>query len=254
MSESPLSTFSLLDTQSWRPQGFTPFGGSPHADLYNRKLFQTLATIIPMATLGYVVRSAMAGTEKDAESLRKTADQSVDTLSPIPNKKKQAPAVKTAGDKTYSVLRLALPVLAAYASFMGGASVADKRITSKAKQKFENSIGDRENQYSEELMKRLYPAQEQEEPDQAVKQAGVISGMASTADALGLLTWAAPVMAALGTGSFIAARNWTDQNSKARQKAKALKASLEKTARLDWVPKVELPGTDSGVLDNPNAK
>ena len=68
-------------------------------------------------------------------------------------------------------------------------------------------------------------------------------------DAVGLLKWVAPVMAAVGVGSGIAAYNYANANDENRAKAKQLAKSLELRARQRWVPKVDLPNDPNSLKD-----
>lgn len=245
MSKSPLSIFNLMDKYSYAPEFFKPFGTSDHAEIYNHKTFQTLAAVPLMFVVGDLLRRNMSSTEKDAESLRKTSKSTADATATMPDIDTEG-AIKLAGDTTYSAVRITLPLVAGYIALMAGAKHADKSLENKAKNEFESDIKDKENEYTNTVMNKVYP-------QPSVKQAGIIGGMASAADSLGLLTWAAPVMAALAGGAFFATKHWADENSKARLKAKGLKSALEKTSRLDWVPKVELPGAQGAGVNLLNA-
>lgn len=236
-NKSMLSVLNPLDSEPWAPKSFTPFGNSEEADKYNRKTFQTLA-LVPLAfVVGAAVRRAAGQSSEELKKLDKTGPLALAMTSPVLN---NAAYTKSAADPLYGTLSITAPVLAAYTALFFGMKAADRHMENNLNRKYDKQIEAKEKEYNNVLSSKLYPNRNN------VKTA---TGLFDVMDAVGLLKWVAPVMAAVGVGSGIAAYNYANANDENRAKAKQLAKSLELRARQRWVPKVDLPNDPNSLKD-----
>lgn len=236
-NKSMLSVLNPLDSEPWAPKSFTPFGNSEEADKYNRKTFQTLA-LVPLAfVVGAAVRRAAGQSSEELKKLDKTGPLALAMTSPVLN---NAAYTKNAADPLYGTLSITAPVLAAYTALFFGMKAADRHMENNLNRKYDKQIEAKEKEYNDVLSSKLYPNRNN------VKTA---TGLFDVMDAVGLLKWVAPVMAAVGVGSGIAAYNYANANDENRAKAKQLAKSLELRARQRWVPKVDLPNDPNSLKD-----
>lgn len=238
------SVFSLLNPLSskpYAPKFFKPFGDSSTADKYNRKAFQ-VATIVPLyALLGVLARNSMGVRSEELEKL--------DKLAPIATSMTSGATPSSFGSKQgsdllYQSTSTTIPLLMALASFFGGMKIADKHKEDGAAKEYNAQIEELEQQYNRELAKRMYPNSRVKMPEaskvasDAIKEASISEDLLG---ALGIMQYLAPLGLAVALGSGYAAKKYFDANSKQRKKAVALRKGLEAKARVNWVPKMELP-------------
>ena len=224
------------------PEFFKPFGDSKAADKYNKKLFQ-IASIIPVYTLlGLGIRSMMSSKAEELQKLEKagpiaTAMTSISQPSSFGS--------KSAADFLYQSLDKTAPIAAVIASILVGMKMRDKKMELDDKASYEKEIKNLEGAYNKELAKRLYPNSSVKMPktasDYSNKKA---SSLEDALGSIGIIKLLAPavVLAALTTG--YASKKYFDANSSQRKKARELKKGLEAHARVNWVPKMELPSDD----------
>lgn len=223
-----LSILNPLADNPPAPEFFKPFGDSRSAKKYNKKAFQ-VATLIPLyALLGMGLRSAMQAKSDELKSLEKagplaTSMTSVSQSSGFGDKKE-------AGDLLYQTVSSTVPLGAAIAALLVGMKYKDKQLEESTKEEYNKTVKDLERQYNRVLRSKLYP-----------KQASATEDLVA---ALGIMKFIAPVSLAIALASGYGAKQYFDSASEQRKKAKKLKKGLEANARVNWVPKMELPGDD----------
>lgn len=239
------SVFSLLNPLSskpYAPKFFKPFGDNASADKYNRKAFQVAAIVPLYALLGILARNTMAQRSEDLEKLDKLAPIATSMTSTVTPSSFNS---KNASDLLYQSTSTTIPLLMALASFFGGMKMADKYKENKESAEYNQMVADLEKQYNRELSKRLYPNKRTKMPesykmasDEAVKEASISTDLVG---ALGIMQYLAPLSLAVALASGYAGKQYFDANSEQRKKARALRKGLEAQARVNWVPKMELP-------------
>lgn len=237
-----LSVLNPLSDKPYAPEFFKPFGDSKSADKYNRKAFQ-VASIIPIyALLGMLIRGTMSPRSSELKKIDKLAPIATSMTS---NATRSSFGEKQASDLLYQSVSGTLPVLAMLASIFGGMKIADRRQEKKDEAMYNEQIASLEKAYNKELARRLYPNKRKSMPtaykegsDISVKEAGVAEDIVG---ALGIMKYLAPLSLAIALGTGYTAKKYFDANSESRKKARSLRKSLEANARVNWVPKIELP-------------
>lgn len=239
---SILSVLNPLSDKPYAPKFFKPFGDTNAADKYNRKAFQ-VAALVPLYTLlGILARGAMAPRSEELRKLEKTAPIATSmTSTAMPSSLGE----KKASDLLYQSTSSTIPILLMLTSLFGGMKIADRYQEKKLEKQYNDEINSLEKQYNKELAKRLYPNGGVKMPkaykmasDIGVKEAGVAEDIIG---ALGIMQYLAPLSLAIALGTGYTAKKYFDANSEQRKKAASLRKSLEANARVNWVPKMELP-------------
>lgn len=242
---SVLSVLNPFSNKPYAPEFFKPFGSNASADKYNRKAFQ-IATMIPLYTLlGMLIRKIMPPRSKELAKLDKLAPIATSMTSEATG---SSFGVKNSSDVLYQSGSGTLPLLFMVASLFGGMKIADRHQEKKMEEQYNAQISELEKTYNKELMKRLYPNKSVKAPtpykvaaDMSIKEAGFAEDIIG---ALGIMQYLAPVSLAIALGTGYTAKKYFDANSERRKKARSLAKSLESNARVNWVPKVELPEDD----------
>ena len=212
------------------PEFFQPFGDSRSAKKYNKKAFQ-VATLIPLYTLlGMGIRSAMKSNADELSSLEKAGPRATAMTSVSRPSSFDENGKKEAGDLLYQTVSTTVPLGAAIASLLVGMKNRDRQLEKASEEEYRKTVKDLEGQYNRVLKEKLYP-----------KKASATEDLVA---ALGIMKYIAPVSLAIALTSGYGAKKYFDGISEQRKKAKKLKKGLEAQARINWVPKMELPEDD----------